>query len=83
MSRGGANPPIVRGGGAPTWALGAPPPRLGIVLVLKRMNRLLEHEPGDLTATVETGITVSALQSELGKRGQWLSLDPAHAEEAD
>ena len=77
-----ANTPVVPWGGGTKMGIGAPPPRLGIVLVLKRMNRLLEHEPGDLTATVETGITVSALQGELGKRGQWLSLDPAHADRA-
>jgi glycolate oxidase FAD binding subunit len=49
---------------------------------LKRLNRLLEHEPGDLTATVQAGMTLGALQRELGTRDQWLSLDPAHADEA-
>ena len=77
-----ANTPVVPWGGGTKMGIGAPPPRLGVVLMLKRMNRLLEHEPGDLTATVETGITLSALQGELGKRGQWLSLDPAHADKA-
>ena len=43
---------------------------------LKRLDKLLEHEPGDLTATVEAGITMAALQAALGARGQWLSLDP-------
>jgi glycolate oxidase FAD binding subunit len=62
--------------------IGAPPQRLGLVLGLKRLNRLLEHEPGDLTATVQAGMTLGALQRELGTRGQWLSLDPAHADEA-
>jgi len=74
--------PIVPWGGGTRMGIGAPPQRLGLVLVLKRLNRLLEHEPGDLTATAEAGITLSALQSELGRRGQWLSLDPAHADDA-
>jgi len=77
-----ADTSVVPWGGGTKMGIGAPPPRLGVVLMLKRMNRLLEHEPGDLTATVETGITLSALQGELGKRGQWLSLDPAHADKA-
>jgi glycolate oxidase FAD binding subunit len=77
-----ANTPVVPWGGGTKMGVGAPPPRLGVVLMMKRMNRLLEHEPGDLTATVETGITLSALQGELGKRRQWLSLDPAHADKA-
>ena len=42
---------------------GRPPP--GIVLGLRRLSRLLEHEPGDLTATVEAGMTVEAFQTAL------------------
>ena len=77
-----AKMPVVPWGGGTRMGIGAPPKSLGLVLVLKRLNRLLEHEPGDLTATVEAGMTLAALQRELGRRGQWLSLDPAHAEEA-
>jgi glycolate oxidase FAD binding subunit len=74
--------PVVPWGGGTRMSVGAPPARLGVVLVLKRLNRILEHEPGDLTATAEAGITLGALQAELGKRGQWLSLDPAQADRA-
>jgi glycolate oxidase FAD binding subunit len=77
-----ASLPVIPWGGGTRMALGAPPARAGLVLGLSRMNRLVEHEPGDLTATVEAGITLAALQAELGKRGQWLSLDPAHADRA-
>ena len=52
------------------------------MLGLSRMSRLVEHEPGDLTATVEAGITVAALRAALAGRGQWLSLDPPDAERA-
>jgi glycolate oxidase FAD binding subunit len=65
-------------GGGTKMAIGSPPTRLGLVLGLRRLNRLLEHEPGDLTATVEAGMTLAALQTELGKRAQWLSLDPPY-----
>src|SRR5262247_1190018 len=74
--------PVLPWGGGTALGVGAPPSRVGVVLVLKRLNRVLEHEPGDLTATAEAGITLSALQAELGKRGQWLSLDPAQADRA-
>jgi glycolate oxidase FAD binding subunit len=74
--------PVTPWGGGTKMGIGAPPERLGLVLGLKRLNRLLEHEPGDLTATVQAGMTLGALQRELGRRGQWLSLDPAHADEA-
>jgi glycolate oxidase FAD binding subunit len=52
------------------------------VLGLKRLDRILEHEPGDLTATAQAGVTVARLQSALRERGQWLSLDPPDAEHA-
>ena len=55
------------------------PARPGLVLSLKRLDRLLEHEPGDLTATAEAGLTFGAFQEALGRRGQWLSLDPPNA----
>ena len=40
------------------------------------MNRVLEHESGDLTCTVEAGIRLSALAAALAPARQRLSLDP-------
>jgi glycolate oxidase FAD binding subunit len=74
--------PITPWGGGTKMAIGSPPSRIGLVLGLRRLNRILEHEPGDLTVTVEAGLTLDALQGELGKRGQWLSLDPGSADRA-
>jgi glycolate oxidase FAD binding subunit len=47
-----------------------------VVLSTARLNRVLEHEPGDLTAIVEAGIRLSELQAALEPHGQMLSLDP-------
>jgi glycolate dehydrogenase FAD-binding subunit len=69
-------------GGGTAISVGAPPARSGIVLGLRRLRRLIEHEPGDLTATVEAGATVEELQTALATRGQWFSLDPPAAEAA-
>ena len=69
------------GGGTKMW-VGSPPSRVGVVLALKRLDRILEHEPGDLTVTVEAGVPFDRLQAELGKKGQWLSLDPAASDRA-
>jgi glycolate oxidase FAD binding subunit len=69
--------PVLPWGGGTAVGIGAPPARVGIVLGTKRLDRVLEHEPGDLTATAEAGVTLGALQAHLGRRGQWLSLDPA------
>jgi glycolate oxidase FAD binding subunit len=69
-------------GGGTRMGLGVPPADPGIVVGLARLSRLIEHEPGDLTATVEAGMRLEALQGALGQRGQWLSLDSPEAERA-
>jgi glycolate oxidase FAD binding subunit len=74
--------PVTPWGGGTAISVGAPPARLGIVLGLGRMHRVLEHEPGDLTATVQAGMTVRHLQAALTARGQWLSLDPPDPDRA-
>jgi glycolate oxidase FAD binding subunit len=47
-----------------------------VVLSTARLDRIIEHEAGDLTATVEAGVRLSALNSALAERGQMLALDP-------
>jgi glycolate oxidase FAD binding subunit len=74
--------PVTPWGGGTAASVGMPAARAGLVLGLRRLGRLLEHEPGDLTATVEAGMTVEAFQTALRSRGQWVSLDPADADRA-
>ena len=50
--------------------------RIGENLTTQGLHRLLEHEAGDLTCTVEAGMRLSALQAALEPYGQRLSLDP-------
>jgi glycolate oxidase FAD binding subunit len=47
-----------------------------VVLSTDGLDRILEHEAGDLTATVEAGIRLSALNARLAEHGQMLALDP-------
>jgi glycolate oxidase FAD binding subunit len=47
-----------------------------VVLSTRRLDRVLEHQAGDLTATVEAGIRLSALGDSLRQQGQMLPLDP-------
>lgn len=47
-----------------------------VVLSTRSLDRVLEHEAGDLTATVEAGIRLSALNDRLALAGQLLALDP-------
>ena len=50
--------------------------RIGDDLTTGDLDRILEHETGDLTCTVESGLRLSALNAVLGQSGQRLSLDP-------
>jgi glycolate oxidase FAD binding subunit len=72
---------LPRGGGA-HLGLGGLPEGIDVVIDLRRLTRLLEHEAADLTCQTEAGITLAALQSKLAERGQRLALDPPHAERA-
>jgi glycolate dehydrogenase FAD-binding subunit len=40
------------------------------------LDRVVEHNAGDLTAVVEAGVPLSALQGRVGEAGQMLALDP-------
>jgi glycolate oxidase FAD binding subunit len=74
-----AGRPVTPWGGGTAASVGMPAAATGLVLGLRRMSHLLEHEPGDLTASVQAGMTVEAFQATLRSRGQWMSLDPADA----
>jgi len=50
--------------------------RVGEDLTTEGLDRILEHEAGDLTCTVEAGIRLSTLNAALSRHGQRLSLDP-------
>jgi glycolate oxidase FAD binding subunit len=50
--------------------------RIGEDLDSGGLQRVLEHDPGDLTCTVEAGVRLSALREALAASGQRLSLDP-------
>src|SRR6476620_3477967 len=50
--------------------------RIGTDLRTDGLDRVLEHEAGDLTCTVEAGIRLSALPATPATAGQRLSLDP-------
>jgi FAD/FMN-containing dehydrogenase len=43
---------------------------------LAAMNRVLAHQPEDMTVTVEAGLSLAELQEHVGRAGQWLPVDP-------
>jgi glycolate oxidase subunit GlcD len=68
--------PVVPAGAATWLDAGNPLAREGVCLSVRRMQRIIEHEPADLVATAESGLTLHAFNVELGRAGQWLPLDP-------
>ncbi|MBI3942297.1 MAG: FAD-binding oxidoreductase, partial [Chloroflexi bacterium] len=58
--------------------IGLPPRRGEIALSLRRMHRILEYEPADLTITVQAGVPLADLQTRLRASGQWLPYDPPY-----
>jgi glycolate oxidase FAD binding subunit len=56
--------------------LGHPPERLDVVLDLGGLDAILEHNPEDMTATVQAGVTAGALAARLAAHRQSLPLDP-------
>ncbi len=63
-----------RGGGT-RMTVGNAIRRLDAVVDLNGMNGVVAHNPGDLTLTVEAGITLEAVQDTLAPHGQFLALD--------
>ena len=67
---------VVPWGGGTAMGLGNRASGCDLVISTSRLNRVLEHEPADLTVVVEAGIVLGTLQEELRERGQLLPLDP-------
>ncbi len=72
---------IPRGGGT-TMDLGAPLPRADVVVSLEKLNRVLDHQPANLTVRTQAGITLAALNQTLAQHGQYLPLDPPFPDRA-
>jgi glycolate oxidase FAD binding subunit len=70
-----------RGGGTKMdW--GNPPRACEIMVSLRRMNPVVEHAFGDMTATVEAGCSFKLLQNTLSAHSQCVALDPLCADKA-
>ena len=72
---------VIRGAGTKMdW--GRPAGRIDAILDMSRMNRVVAHQHGDLTATFEAGAPLSAVNAALAQHAQWLPFDPAFADRA-
>jgi glycolate oxidase FAD binding subunit len=71
---------VVPRGAGTGFGWGAPPSRCDLVVDLRSMDQVIEHEAGDLVVRVQAGLTIGQLASALAPAGQELALDvPAEA----
>jgi glycolate oxidase FAD binding subunit len=71
---------VVPRGAGTGFGWGAPPSRCDLVVDLRAMDQVIEHEAGDLVVRVQAGMTIGQLASALASAGQELALDvPAEA----
>jgi FAD/FMN-containing dehydrogenase len=50
--------------------------RTNLVVTTRRLSKLIHHEPADLVATAQAGLTLREFQEELRRKAQWLPIDP-------
>jgi glycolate oxidase FAD binding subunit len=69
--------------GAGTKLGWGPAPRLIDVLIsTSRLNAVVAHRHGDLTATIQSGATLASVNKALGQHRQWIPLDPPGSDRA-
>src|SRR2546427_315888 len=71
---------VVPRGSGTKMALGGIPDRVDLVVVLSRLNGVVDYEPADMTATFRAGSLLKEAQAVLGRNGQFIGLDPPYAD---
>jgi len=69
-------------GGGTAMTVGNPPRRVDVIIDLQKLGRVIDHDPGNLTVTVQSGMKLSELQNDLVRHRQFAPFDapfPARA----
>lgn len=77
-----AGTPVRFTGGETKLNWGSPPEREPASVSTLGLGAVIEHNPADLTAVLEPGVTLSAAQKAFAEHGQMLAVDPPVAERA-
>ncbi len=69
---------VIPWGGGTCTGLGNIPREVDIIISLERMDEIVEHDDANLTATVQAGMRMAALQEILTRKSQFLAIDSPH-----
>ena len=69
---------VIPWGGGTAMQIGNRPRVLDVVMQTSRLDCVIEHDAANLTATVQGGIALTALQNILRAQNQFLPFDPPH-----
>jgi glycolate dehydrogenase FAD-binding subunit len=72
----GANAAVIPWGGGTAMGLGNRPRRADVVLLLDRLDQIVEFDAANLCVTVEAGAKLATLQAALAQKKEILPLDP-------
>ena len=71
---------VIPWGGGTAMTIGNPPRQAGVIVKTAALNQVIEHDHANLTATVQSGITLDAVQKALAPQNQFAPFDPPMAE---
>jgi glycolate oxidase FAD binding subunit len=67
---------VIPWGGGTAMTIGNPPRRVDVIIDLQKLGRVIDHDPGNLTVTVQSGMKLSELQNDLAQHRQFAPFDP-------
>ena len=77
-----AHASVIPWGGGTSMSIGNIPRQADVVVGLERLDKLIEHDDANLTATAQAGMRVASFQQILGQRRQFLAVDAPHPSQA-
>ncbi|HEV2341487.1 MAG TPA: FAD-binding oxidoreductase [Candidatus Acidoferrales bacterium] len=66
---------VIPSGSRTKLGIGMPPSRYDLAIDVSRLDRVISYDPGDLTLSVESGISVAKLAAALAEHNQFLPLE--------
>ncbi len=78
----GCSASVIPIGAGTKQSRGNRPSSADLLVSTAKLNRVIDHQPADLTVSVQAGLPLSLLQTQLAESGQFLPFDPPWARQA-